>query len=54
MLPLPPLNQQHRIAVYLDSFQAMTDELKKLQSEREKEMEGLIPSIMDKALKGDF
>ena len=54
VLPLPPLNEQRRIAAYLNSFQAMVDELKKLHRETEKEIEELIPSILDKAFKGEL
>ena len=53
-LPLPPLPVQRRIVAYLDSLQAKVDELKKLQAETEKEIEELVPSILDKAFKGEL
>ena len=52
--PLPPLETQCRIVAYLDSLQAKVDELKKLQKETEREMEELVPSILDKAFKGEM
>jgi len=53
-IPLPPLPVQRRIVAYLDSLQAKVDELKKLQEETGKEMEELIPSILDKAFEGEL
>jgi len=53
-IPVPPLPEQRRIASYLDSLQAKVDELKRLQAETEKELEELVPSILDKAFKGEF
>lgn len=45
---------QRRIVAYLDSLQEKVDELKKLQDETEKEIEELIPSILDKAFEGEL
>lgn len=53
-IPLPLLPEQRRIVAYLDSFQAKVDELKRLQAETEKELEELVPSILDKAFKGEL
>jgi len=53
-IPVPPLYEQRRIVAYLDSLQAKVDELKKLQTETEKELEELVPSILDKAFKGEL
>ncbi|RJS73859.1 restriction endonuclease subunit S [Methanophagales archaeon] len=53
-IPLPSLPEQRRIVTYLDSFQAKVDELKRLQAETEKEIEELVPSILDKAFKGEL
>jgi len=53
-IPLLPLPEQHRIVAYLDSLQAKVDELKKLQAETEKELEELVPSILEKAFKGEL
>jgi type I restriction enzyme S subunit len=52
-VPLPDSKKtQRRIVTYLDSLQAKVDELKRLQAETEKEIEELVPSILDKAFKG--
>ena len=48
------LETQRRIVAYLDSLQAKADELKRLQAETEKELEELVPSILDKAFKGEL
>ena len=53
-IPLPPISEQRRIVSYLDSLQAKVDELKGLQAETEKELEELVPSILDKAFKGEL
>ena len=54
-VPLPDSKKtQRRIVTYLDSLQAKVDELKKLQAETEKELEELVPSILDKAFKGEL
>jgi type I restriction enzyme S subunit len=53
-LPIPPLSEQQRIVAYLDSLQAKVDELKKLQSETSAELAALLPSILDKAFKGEL
>ena len=54
VIPVPPLPEQRRIVDYLDSLKAKMDELKKLQAETERELEELIPSILDKAFKGEL
>lgn len=56
-IPFPSqlaLPDQHRIVSYLDSLQSKVDELKKLQSETQKELNALMPSILDKAFKGEL
>ena len=50
----PPLPEQRRIVAYFDSLQTKVDELKELQAETEKELEELVPSILDKAFKGEL
>jgi type I restriction enzyme S subunit len=54
LVPLPPLPEQHRIAVYLDNLQAKVDALKRLQAETAAELDALLPSILDKAFKGEL
>jgi len=53
-VPLPPLPEQHRIVAYLDDLQAKIDELKRLQAETSAELDALMPSILDKAFKGEL
>lgn len=53
-IPLPPLSEQCRVVAHLDNLQAKVDALKKLQSETEAEINALLPSILDKAFKGEL
>jgi type I restriction enzyme S subunit len=54
-VPLPDSKKtQRRIVTYIYSLQAKVDELKRLQTETEKELEVLVPSILDKAFKGEL
>jgi type I restriction enzyme S subunit len=50
----PPLPEQHRIVTYLDALQAKVDTLKQLQAETQAELDSLLPSILDKAFKGEL
>ena len=51
---LPPLSEQHRIVAYLDELQAKVDGLKQLQAQTAAELDALLPSILDKAFKGEL
>jgi type I restriction enzyme S subunit len=53
-IPLLPLTEQHRIVAYLDDLQSKADSLKQLQSETTAELDALLPSILDKAFKGEL
>jgi type I restriction enzyme, S subunit len=53
-IPVPPLEEQYRIVAYLDNLQAKVDALKKLQAETAAELNALLPSILDKAFKGEL
>ena len=53
-IPVPPLDEQRRIVAYLDSLQSKVDALKQLQEETAKELDALLPSILDKAFKGEL
>ena len=53
-LPIPPLLEQHRIVVYLDDLQARVDALKRLQAETAAELDALLPSVLDKAFRGEL
>ena len=47
---MPPMKWQHKI----QSVQAKVDTLKKLQAETAAELAALLPSILDKAFKGEL
>jgi len=53
-IPVPPLPEQHRIVAYLEELQAKVDALKRLQTETATEQDALLPSILDKAFKGEL
>jgi type I restriction enzyme S subunit len=53
-IPLPSPEEQRRIVAYLDNLQAKVDALKKLQAETAAELDALLPSILDKAFKGEL
>jgi type I restriction enzyme, S subunit len=51
---LPPLSEQRRIVTELDALQAQVDALKKLQAETGAKLDAVLPSILDKAFKGEL
>jgi len=55
-LPLPriAINQQRRIGEYLDGLQSKVEWLKKLQAQTSAELDVLLPSILDKAFRGEL
>jgi type I restriction enzyme, S subunit len=53
-IPAPPVLEQRRIVAELDAVQAQLDALKNLQSETAVELNALLPSIFDKAFKGEL
>lgn len=53
-LKLPPLEEQRRIVAYLDGLQTKVDHLKALQQKTAAELDALLPSILDKAFKGEL
>ena len=50
----PPLPEQRRIVAELDVLQEKVDTLKRLQAETSAELDALLPSILDRAFKGDL
>lgn len=54
LVPIAPPQEQNRIVTYLDNLQSKVDELKRFQAETQKELDALIPSILDKAFKGEL
>ena len=53
-IPLPSISEQLKIVDYLDSFQAKVDSLKQLQGQTRGELDALLPSILDKAFRGEL
>ena len=50
----PPLDEQRRIVAHLDAVQAKVDELRRLQAETQEQLSALMPSILDRAFKGEL
>ncbi len=53
-ISLPSLSEQSRIVAYLDGLQAKVDALKRLQDETAAELNAMLPSVLDKAFKGEL
>ena len=53
-VPVPPISEQRRIVAYLDGLQAKVDSLKALQAKTAAELDALLPSVLDKAFKGEL
>jgi type I restriction enzyme S subunit len=53
-IPVPPLAEQRRIVADLDAIQEKTDSSRVLQSETSAELNALLPSILDKAFRGEL
>jgi type I restriction enzyme S subunit len=53
-IPLPPLDEQRRTVTYLDGLQAKVNALRALQVKTQDELDALLPSLLDKAFKGEL
>lgn len=51
---IPAIDGQRRIVAHLDALQARVDTLKRLQAETAAELDALLPSILDKAFRGEL
>jgi type I restriction enzyme, S subunit len=51
---VPPLPEQQQTVEYLDKIQFKIDTLKQLRQESLKELDALLPAILDKAFKGEL
>ncbi len=51
---LPPLSEQQRVVEYLDQVQVEIDAVKQLQAQTAAELEVLLPSVLDKAFRGEL
>lgn len=54
MILLPPLPEQRRIVSYLNDLQVKVETLKTLHRETSAELDALLPSILDKAFRGEL
>jgi len=54
VIPVPPLDEQRRNVAYLDSVQARLASLRELQSATGEELSALLPSVLDRAFKGEL
>jgi type I restriction enzyme S subunit len=54
LIPVPPLEEQRRIVAYLDGLQGKVDALKQLQAQTQVELDALLPSVLDKAFRGEL
>ncbi len=50
----PPLPEQRRIVAYLDDLQTQVDELTALQDATQAELDALLPSVLDRAFRGEL
>lgn len=53
-IPLPSLEEQKSIIEYLDDLQTKIDDLKAIQAKTAVELDAMLPSILDKAFKGEL
>ena len=53
-IPTPPVDDQERIMIAIEALQAQVNALKKFQTETAAELDALLPSILDKAFKGEL
>jgi type I restriction enzyme, S subunit len=53
-IPLPPLDEQRRVAAYLDALQAKADAIRAAQLATQKELDALLPSVLDRAFRGEL
>jgi type I restriction enzyme S subunit len=53
-VPVPPLPEQRRVVGYLDGLAGQVAALARLQSETAAELDALLPSVFDRAFKGEF
>ena len=54
LFPVPPLDEQQRIVAYLDGLQAKVNALRWVQVRSGEELSALLPSVLDRAFKGEL
>lgn len=53
-VPLPGLSEQRRLVAHLDNVRAKMDGVSRLQAQTAAELDALLPSVLDKAFKGQL
>jgi hypothetical protein len=53
-IPIPPIGEQRHIVGQLSALFAKVDDVKRVQAETQKELDALMPSILDRAFKGEL
>lgn len=53
-VPVPPLAEQRRIVAYLDNLHAKVEAVKRQQAATAAKLNALLPSLLDKAFKGEL
>jgi len=53
-IALPSLEEQRQLVAYLDGLQAQVSALRAVQAETERELSALMPSVLDRAFKGEL
>lgn len=53
-VPLPPLNEQHRIVEYLDAVQAKVEAVRRCQEETEQEIEAMTGAVLEMVFRGEL
>ncbi len=54
LIPIIPISEQRRVVDYLDSLQAGVEGVRRRQEETQRELAQLVPSILDRAFKGEL
>lgn len=53
-VPMPPLDEQRQVAAYLDGLQAKADAIRATQAATQKELDALLPAVLDRAFRGEL
>lgn len=53
-IPIPPISEQHNIVAHLDAMQSKLAALQRHQAETAAELDALMPSILERAFKGEL
>lgn len=54
IIPVPSLDAQHRLVDYINGLKVRVEEIKKLRLRAAVELDALLPSVLDKAFKGEL